>query len=39
MQSLSVLIPTYNDVCVALVEQLLQLLQAANIHHRSQPSH
>jgi glycosyltransferase involved in cell wall biosynthesis len=33
MQSLSVLIPTYNDVCVALVEQLLQLLQAANIQY------
>ena len=31
MQSLSVLIPTYNHVCVALVEQLLPLLQAADI--------
>ena len=33
MQSLSVLIPTYNDVCVALVEQLLPLLQAADIQY------
>ena len=33
MQSLSVLIPTYNHVCVALVEQLLPLLQAAAIQH------
>ena len=33
MQSLSVLIPTYNHVCVALVEQLLPLLQAAGIQY------
>jgi glycosyltransferase involved in cell wall biosynthesis len=33
MQSLSVLIPTYNHVCVSLVEQLLPLLQAAAIQY------
>ena len=33
MQSLSVLIPTYNHVCEALVEQLLPLLQAAGIQY------
>lgn len=33
MHSLSVLIPTYNHVCVALVEQLLPLLQAADIQY------
>ncbi len=33
MHSLSVLIPTYNHVCVALVDQLLPLLQAADIQY------
>ena len=33
MQSLSVLIPTYNCTCVVLVEQLLPLLQTADIQY------
>lgn len=33
MQSLSVLIPTYNYICVVLVKQLLPLLQAADIQY------
>lgn len=33
IQHLSVLIPTYNHVCVSLVEQLLPLLQAADLQY------